>query len=183
MDTVATEQLKFSIVSPKLTIEALRDSGYKDTDHAIAELIDNSIEAKATLVEVVAVERAPEPGVAYSRAQIKEIAVVDDGVGMDRETLRRALRVGDGTRLDRKQRGIGRFGVGLPLASISQCRRVDIWTWQNGPDNALHCYLCLDENQRRTCRNSGGDGAPIAGELAENHARGHGAYGYVGRME
>ena len=49
MDDVGTGQLDFSIVSPKLTIEAMRDSGYKDTDHAIAELIDNSIEAKAKL--------------------------------------------------------------------------------------------------------------------------------------
>ena len=39
------EELDFSIVSAKLTIEAMRDSGYKSTDHALAELIDNSVEA------------------------------------------------------------------------------------------------------------------------------------------
>ena len=64
---------------------------------------------------------------------------------MNRRTLRRALKFGDGTRLDRTQRGIGRFGVGLPQSSISQCRRVEIWTWQNGSNNALYCYLDLDE--------------------------------------
>lgn len=143
MDGVA-EQLDFSVVSPALTIEALRDSGYKDTDHALAELIDNSIEANAELVELIACEVPPDPDKPYSRARVNEIAVVDDGDGMDPVTLRRALRFGDGTRLDRRTRGIGRFGVGLPNASISQCRRVDIWTWRNGADNAMRCHLDLD---------------------------------------
>lgn len=135
-------ELDFSIFPSKLIAEALRDSGYKDTDHAIAELIDNSIDADARHVELIVVDRPPESGVRYARAQTHEIAVADDGSGMDRTTLRRSLRYGDG-RPDRKR--IGRFGVGLPNASMSQCRRVDIWTWQNGCDNAMHCHLDLDE--------------------------------------
>lgn len=138
-------KLDFSIVSPKLTIEAMRDSGYKSTDHALAELIDNSVEAAADLIEVIAVEQPRDPQQPYSRARLLKMAVVDNGEGMDFVTLRRALRFGDGTRLDRAARGIGRFGVGLPQSSVSQCRRVDIWTWQNGAANALHCYLDLDE--------------------------------------
>ena len=139
------QEFDFSIVSPKLTIEAMRDSGYKDTDHALAELIDNSVEAGADLVEIIAVETPPDPDQRYARAQVSEIAVADNGEGMDSTTLRRALKFGDGTRMDRRKQGIGRFGVGLPQSSISQCRRVDIWTWQNGADNAFHCYLDLDE--------------------------------------
>lgn len=138
----AQPELDFSIFPSKLIAEALRDSGYKDTDHAIAELIDNSIDADARNVEIIVVDSPPNPGVRYARAQTQEIAVADDGSGMDRTTLRRSLRYGDG-RLDRKR--IGRFGVGLPNASMSQCRRVDIWTWQNGCDNAMHCHLDLDE--------------------------------------
>ena len=138
-------ELNFSIVSAQLTIEALRDSGYKDTDHALAELIDNSVEARARTIEVAAVETAADPTRQYSRATVGKIAVADDGEGMDDTTLRRALKFGDGTRLNRSTRGIGRFGVGLPQSSISQCKRVDIWTWQNGPDNAYHCHLDLDE--------------------------------------
>ena len=138
----------FSVVSPALTVKAMRDSGYKDTDHALAELIDNSIEAGAQLIELVACERPADQDHAYSRAQVSEIAVVDDGEGMDEVTLRRALRFGDGTRLDRKLRGIGRFGVGLPNASISQCCQVDVWSWTNGPDNAMHCYLSLEDIEK-----------------------------------
>ena len=146
MDTETIQQeLDFSIVSSKLTIEAMRDSGYKDTNHALAELIDNSVEAGADLVEIIAVETPPDSQQHYARARVSEIAVADNGAGMDRTTLRRALKFGDGTRLDRSKRGIGRFGVGLPQSSISQCQRVDIWTWQNGADNAYHCYLDLNE--------------------------------------
>ncbi len=146
MDTEPGQQeLDFLIVSPKLTIEAMRDSGYKNTDHALAELIDNSVEAGAGLVEIIAVETPPDPHQPYARAQVSEIAVADNGEGMDRTTLRRALKFGDGTRMDRRKQGIGRFGVGLPQSSISQCQRVDIWTWQNGADNAFHCYLDLNE--------------------------------------
>ena len=139
------QEFDFSIVSAKLTIEAMRDSGYKSTDHALAELIDNSVEAGADLVEIIAVETPPDPQQSYARAHVSQIAVVDNGEGMDRTTLRRALKFGDGTRMDRRKQGIGRFGVGLPQSSISQCKRVDIWTWQNGADNAYHCYLDLDE--------------------------------------
>lgn len=141
-------QLDFAIVSPQLTIEAMRDSGYKDTDHALAELIDNSIEAQSDLIEVVAVETPPDESKAYARARVTEIAVTDNGEGMDAVVLRRALKFGDGTRKDREARSIGRFGIGLPQSSISQCQRVDIWTWRNGADNALRCYLDIEEIRR-----------------------------------
>ena len=35
--------------------------------------------------------------------------------------------------------------MGLPNSSISQCRRLEVWTWQNGPDNAMFSYLDVDE--------------------------------------
>ena len=103
-------EMDFSIVSPRLTIEAMRDSGYKDTDHALAELIDNSIEAKADVIEIIAVETPPDREKRYARARVSQIAVSDNGEGMDHITLRRALKFGDGTRKER--RGMGRFGVG-----------------------------------------------------------------------
>lgn len=132
----------YPIVSSDMTIKAMRDSGYKSTAHAIAELIDNGIEEDAELVELFAVESS-ERRSERARFHIEKIAVMDNGNGMDHETLRRSLRFGVGSRQDRKS--IGRFGVGLPNSSMSQCRRVDVWSWQNGPDNALHTCLDLDE--------------------------------------
>lgn len=134
----------FSIVSAEQTVEALRDSGYNSVSHAIAELIDNSIQAGATEVSLICEEMPPSTEQRYRRATIHRIAVADNGCGMTNEVLRKSLKFGDGSRLNSRE-GIGRFGVGLPNSSVSQCTRVDIWTWQNGTHNALRCWLDLDE--------------------------------------
>lgn len=131
------------VIPPSLAVKAMRDSGYKNTAYALAELIDNSIQAEADLVEVFCVERRVLVN-ERERRRIAEIAVLDNGSGMDAGTLRLALQFGNGTHLDDRT-GIGRFGMGLPNASISQCRRVDVWSWQAGPDNALHTYLDVNE--------------------------------------
>jgi len=133
-------QLSFSIIDPKMTVRAMRDSGYKSTTHALAELIDNSIESHARAIEVFGVSRRNDR---TGRFTLEELAVLDNGEGMDRDTLRGSLRYGHGTR--RERRGIGRFGLGLPNSSMSQARRVDVWSWQSGCTNALHTRLWLDE--------------------------------------
>ncbi len=133
-------QPSFSIIDPEMTVRAMRDSGYKSTTHALAELIDNSIESLATTIEVFGVSRRDDRTGRYT---LKELAVLDNGEGMDGDTLRGSLRYGHGTR--RERRGIGRFGLGLPNSSMSQARRVDVWSWQSGATNAFHTHLSLDE--------------------------------------
>lgn len=135
----------FDIVPAHLVVKAMRDSGYKNGAYAIAELVDNAIQAGAGNVEILALE-ADEYVRQRTRRRVKQIAVVDNGAGMDAETLRRALQFGNGTRLDDRS-GIGRFGMGLPNSSMSQARRVDVWSWQKGVDEALHSYLDLDQIQ------------------------------------
>ena len=125
------------------SITAMRDSGYRNTAYALAELIDNAVQAQATAVEVLCLERR-ERERQRERARLHEIAVLDNGSGMDAATLRMALQFGNGTRRNDRS-GIGRFGLGLPNASISQASRVDVWTWRNGTRNALWTYLDLDE--------------------------------------
>lgn len=131
------------VIPPFLAVTAMRDSGYKNTAYALSELIDNSIQAGADLVEVFCIENRVLVK-QRERRRISEIGVLDNGSGMDSATLRLALQFGNGTHLDDRS-GIGRFGMGLPNASISQCRRVDVWTWQAGPDNALHTYLDISD--------------------------------------
>ena len=134
------------IFSAKLTIESMKDSGYKDAAHAIAELIDNSIQAgdglnTTTNVEILCVEKE-EFISERSSSKIEEIAVYDDACGMSEDVLSIALAFGQGTRKGAK-RGIGKFGMGLPNASISQADRVDIWSWVEG--KIFHTYLDVDE--------------------------------------
>lgn len=136
------------IIPPDLAVKAMRDSGYRNTAYALAELIDNSIQAEAKNVEVICLEEYQKISERYRR-RMTHIAVLDNGTGMTPETLWIALQFGNGTHLT-DRRGIGRFGMGLPNSSISQCRRLEVWTWQNGPDNALYTYLDVDEIERRT---------------------------------
>lgn len=131
------------IVPSHLVVKAMRDSGYKNAAYAIAELMDNSIQANATRVELLCGERV-ERLKQRQRSRISELAVLDNGNGMDSEVLQMALQFGNGTRLNDRS-GIGRFGMGLPNSSISQARRVDVWSWQDGPENAIHSYLDIDE--------------------------------------
>ena len=87
------------IIPLRLAITAMRDSGYKNTAYALAELIDNAVQAGATVVEVLCVERR-ERVRHRERARLHEMAVLDNGSGMDVATLRMALQFGNGTRLD-----------------------------------------------------------------------------------
>ncbi len=143
--------MSFPIIPQNLSITAMRSSGYRDSAHALAELVDNAIQAgqelgTTTQVEVICIDELPPQGV---RKRISRIAVYDNAAGMSPTTLRKALQFGNGTRLDPKnQKGIGKFGMGLPNSSISQCKRVDVWSWQSG--NVFHTYLDIDDIQAGT---------------------------------
>jgi len=130
------------IVPVHLAVKALRDSGYKNAAHAIAELIDNSLQAGATNVQLLCAEMY-QTGGTRNHARIHEIAVIDNGSGMNAPTLRQALAYGNGTRLNDRS-GMGRFGMGLPNSSLSQAARVDVWSWQDGKE-PIHTYLDLQE--------------------------------------
>ncbi|USD59487.1 ATP-binding protein [Vibrio sp. SCSIO 43140] len=123
-------------------ITSLRDNGYTNTAYALAELIDNSLQAKATRVELGFIEEQAKNG-KRKNFVVSEISLWDNGVGMSPETLRTAMQFGGGEHrhdLD----GMGKFGMGLPNSSISQCKRVDIWSWQNG-ETPYHTYLDVDQ--------------------------------------
>ena len=142
-EVAESQRLDAEIIPPELAVKAMRDSGYKNTAYALAELIDNSVQANAGNVEVICLEAYRKVNERASR-RIQAIGILDNGDGMAPETLRLALQFGNGTHLtDRK--GIGRFGMGLPNSSISQCRKVEVWTWRSGPDNAMYTYLDVGE--------------------------------------
>lgn len=142
---VADTAADFDIVPTSLAVKAMRDNGYKNAAYAIAELMDNSIQAGATNVQLLCADRELQIE-RRTRRRLYEVAVLDDGCGMDAATLQIALQFGNGTHLSAdQQRGMGRFGMGLPSASISQCQRVDVWSWTNGVEEALHSFIDLPE--------------------------------------
>ena len=96
--------MEFDIVPPNLAIKAMRSNGFKSTDYAVSELIDNSIQAglqagkKVANVDVICVEkRINQNGKMLPR--IDEIIIADDCGGMSPEVLRKALMFGAGTNL------------------------------------------------------------------------------------
>ncbi len=145
MDTGITKEEKHDIVPTHLIIRAMRDNGYKNAAYAVSELMDNAIQAGATQVELLCSEEYMQLQ-QRSKLRLKQIAVLDNGSGMDAKILRMALQFGNGTRLNSEDHnGMGRFGMGLPNSSISQAKRVDVWSWTNGAENASHTYLDLEE--------------------------------------
>ena len=144
---MTTQQMRFDFVPTDLAVSAMRDNGYKNAAYAVAELIDNSIQAGASTVELLCVE-TEEQLVQRRRRRIKQIAVLDNGSGMDSDRLRTALQFGNGAYLNART-VLGRFGMGLPSASISQCRRVHVWPWQHGPERAALTSFDLGEPVRR----------------------------------
>jgi len=146
-DSEATVQGdQYGIIAPSLAIDSMRRNGYLTTDMAIAELIDNSVDAKATRIELLLFEEEVELEKVVSR--VARIGVLDNGHAMTSHELRHGLRFGGGSTDD--PNAIGRFGFGLPNSSISQANRLEVWTWQNGPDNALWSYLDVGEVRRGT---------------------------------
>jgi len=130
-----------AIIPASTAIETFRDSGYKSTASALAELIDNSIEAGADNIQILTFEKEVQ-GRQRMLTKISEIMVYDDGIGMTEDVLSICLQFGNGTRLASRE-GIGRFGIGLPNASVSQCKRVEVYSWRDG--HCYYTYLDVDE--------------------------------------
>ena len=134
-----SELAKSKIVNASLYLDALKNSGYKGTDSAVAEIVDNSFDAEAKNVFVIG-----EQSIAgNSERSIVSFAFLDDGTGMEYEKLKSCLTMGYTT--NHQKKGIGRFGVGLPQASIFMCNRVEVYSWQNGIDACKKVYLDYDE--------------------------------------
>lgn len=129
----------YDIFSGPKFVESIRSSGYHDTSYAVAELVDNAIDAKSNHVSIICQERLNH---STNRYHLEKIAVLDNGTGMNSEELRNSLLFGDGTRGE--EFDIGKFGMGLPNASLSQCRRVEIYSWQQS-STPMYSYLDYDE--------------------------------------
>jgi hypothetical protein len=135
-DSSRSRKEDWSIIAVDKFIQATRDSGYKGTESAVAELVDNSLQAGARRVTIevaVADEQGDHP---------LRVPVLDDGCGMDRATLRQALRFGGSSRFNDRA-GMDRYGMGLPDSSLSQARRVEVFSWHRA-GSILYCYLDME---------------------------------------
>lgn len=126
------------------TVQSMRSSGYKSTDYAVAELIDNSIQARASDVVIAVLERVSMANIRKT-SKAHQIWVLDNGRGMEPGLAEDAVSFGGSDRYDDRS-GMGRFGMGLPQSSVSQCLRTDVWTWQDSdPRDAAAVRIDLEE--------------------------------------
>jgi hypothetical protein len=111
-------------------MESLRAVGYS-TSTAIADIVDNSVSARAGRVDVF-FSAAPEP----------YVAILDDGEGMDSVELVKAMRLaGRSPGTEREEHDLGRFGLGLKTASLSQCRCLTVISTRDGETNGVRWDL------------------------------------------
>ena len=109
---MTTERL---IPCAKHLVESTSSVGYS-FESAIADIIDNSISKDASTINILFDSNTPQ-----------YVAIVDDGTGMNADELKQAMRYGSrSSEEERSEDDLGRFGLGLKMASLSQCRKLTL---------------------------------------------------------
>lgn len=113
------------IPDPVSLIESMRAVGYS-VEAAIADIIDNSLSSDARLIQV-----------SYDASESPYVAILDDGWGMTPSELTNAMRHGSTNPAEERKAGdLGRFGLGLKTASLSQCRNLTVVSKRDGTVSA-----------------------------------------------
>jgi hypothetical protein len=127
------------IPSAKRLISSLRDMGY-DFAQAVADIVDNSVEAGATLINIDVEFQGNDSW----------LRIADNGRGMKPDVLIEAMRYGSERKYE--QDDLGKFGLGLKTASMSQCQRLSVasrWSDKKKEINAFAWDLAHIERTNR----------------------------------
>lgn len=117
---------------PKRVMEGLRDTGYT-FNTAMADIIDNSISAHATKIDIQVISDPNSNITVY---------VADNGIGMDQEALENAMRYG--SRRREEKGSLGKFGLGLKTASTAFCRCLSLVSRVKNDDTVRKVQWDLD---------------------------------------
>lgn len=119
------------VINPGRVLNALGAIGYTP-ESAICDIVDNSItHGKASKVWI---ELVPEPGVAENRRNnASHYVIADNGGGLDEEGLGNALALGSEPP---EEGGLGKFGMGLKSAGLSQGKRITLLSQVAGGEPA-----------------------------------------------
>jgi hypothetical protein len=101
---------------------SMRDLGYS-LETAVADIVDNSISANATAIDIVCDLSGADPS----------LTILDNGWGMNGNEIVEAMRHGTvNPKQARSPKDLGRFGLGLKTASFSQCRTLTVVSAKDG---------------------------------------------------
>ncbi len=120
------KKFKFGLTVGEAFVRGIRDLGYKNTGTAFDELIDNAKQAGATAVHVAFGYEGNK-----SEKKPSEIAIIDNGHGMEPDMIRAAVTWG-GTHREGDRTGFGRYGYGLPSSCIGTGKRYTVYSKQAG---------------------------------------------------
>ena len=107
---------------PARIVNGLRDTGY-NFNTAIADIVDNSIAARATKISI---------NVSMDPSQNVRVYIADNGIGMDMDGLKNAMKYGSKERAEKNS--LGKFGLGLKTASTAFCKQLSLIS--RGPNDA-----------------------------------------------
>jgi hypothetical protein len=108
--------------NPSYLIKSISEQGYS-LETSLADLIDNSLSADAKAVEIL-VDAGQEPFTAF---------IADDGQGMNEEELRSCMQFPSASPDNtRRERDLGRFGLGMKTASFSQTHCLTVLSRKRG---------------------------------------------------
>jgi hypothetical protein len=119
------------IPSAKRLIRSLRDIGYEFVD-AVADIVDNSVEAQATAIRI---------DLRFD-GENSYLTIADNGTGMTSEEIQESLRFGSDRSYD-ESNDLGRYGLGLKTASLSQCERMTVSSRKSTEAGRFYSY-CWD---------------------------------------
>ena len=119
------------IPSARRLIRSLRDIGYEFVD-AVADIVDNSVEAGATVISISL----------RFEGEDSYLTIADNGIGMASREIQEALRFGSNRTYDDSD-DLGRYGLGLKTASLSQCEKLTV-SARRGEERARINSYCWD---------------------------------------
>lgn len=127
---LSSEEYDLAVPNAASLMQSLRAFGY-DIATAVADLIDNSITAQANRISVQFEWNNGNPWISIS----------DNGYGMTEDELFEAMKPGSKNPLDeRSENDLGRFGLGLKTASLSQCKRLTVASKKDGGRICCRCW-------------------------------------------
>lgn len=125
-------------IPARALITGIRAIGYSFAT-AVADIIDNSISAFAKKIQVISDPLAEDPF----------FCILDDGSGMDTDEIDNAMLLGsDRSKKEDSVTELGRFGLGLKSASLSQCRKLIVATKKKNYNVIIAMSLDLDIVER-----------------------------------
>ena len=127
---------KRNLPEANILMNCMRAMGYT-FESAVADVIDNSICAGAQNIKILMPLSPLE----------KDVCIFDDGSGMSPAELMEAMKYGSNVP-DRKSNDLGRFGLGLKSASLSQCRKLTVVSKKDNIVSALQWDLDFVEKKK-----------------------------------